>query len=179
MEVQAFTQSVFKVRDVVCENYKSISRAGVILVTRNKQGDVIYGMGIDRRHDEITDFGGGVKSSDRNFIAAAFREFTEETLDLIPNLSYADRNNSLCVIGKKLCFVFCSIDWDDYLNLLKRFRLAVQSNPNSENIGIISYTSEQMVKLLDNKGVREHRMYSRVIKELRPHFHMVDAILHG
>lgn len=179
VQAQPLTKrGVHRVSDLDFENQIGITRAGVIIYTRNSNGNIIYGLGIDRRSDEITDFGGGVKKTDDSFIDAAFREFAEETLELAPRPTPTQVRDCYCVVNKRLCFVFYYLDWRDYLTLLGRFRNKVLENKKSENVGIISYTKNEMIKLMDEKFVREHCMYKRVVDELRSHFQEVDLRLH-
>ncbi len=83
-----------KKNHVLCKTVKEINldlvtpqRAGVILYTV-KDGELLFGLGIDTRSRQLTDFGGGVSyRKDLNAIFGALREFDEESLRIIDPLT--------------------------------------------------------------------------------------------
>lgn len=94
--------------------YVRPQRAGVILYT--VVNNVIYfGMGLDSKSHDLTDFGGGVSyKNDKNVINGALREFNEETLNIFDNLKIEDIQD-------------CSVVYDNY-NLI--LFLHIDINPN-------------------------------------------------
>lgn len=78
-------------------------RAGCLLYTKFKN-ELYFGFGVDSTYNELTDFGGGISyKNDKNVINGAIREFTEETLDIIPFKIYDD---NLVIYNKQLLIIF-------------------------------------------------------------------------
>jgi hypothetical protein len=102
-----------KVRDILNTNVRP-QRAGVILYTV-LDGIVYFGLGLDSKTHDITDFGGTVQyRADGNAINGALREFQEETLEIFEPFTVDNINN-------------CSVIYDT-VNLIIFIR--VQIHPN-------------------------------------------------
>lgn len=65
-------------------------RGGVIIYTV-VNGSIYFGLGLDSRTHDLTDFGGGIiYKTDRNVVIGALREFNEETLDIFEPITIDD-----------------------------------------------------------------------------------------
>jgi len=99
-----FIEHIFWVDQVDWKHY-NVGRAGVIpYVIIN--GHIYFCLGVDRRSQEFTDFGGGVSFYvDRDPVATALREFKEESKEVFGPENYAPENylQSLCLLRKFNC----------------------------------------------------------------------------
>ena len=80
-------------------------RAGVIVYTI-LNGKIYFCMGVDYVHGSLTDFSGGIKSSEETVISGAFREFKEESLGIFPELSSDIIENSIAVYSNAMMTIF-------------------------------------------------------------------------
>ena len=153
-------------------------RGGVILVTVRPDDTIIYGMAIDRKSGEITDFGGGIEKCDRDCVDCAIRECSEETLRLL-NINRRDVKKSLVIVGVDMIFLFYRIDWRRYIRLTENFCRRVKGNPHSENIRLVGYTSKEMITLIKGGTVKNRYMYNKVSKELLDTFPILELELNS
>ena len=92
------------------------TRAGIIPYTRTSVG-ISFCLGRDTFYNSYTDFGGGVKISDKTPLHAAFREFDEETygsFNFYPNnlLKNTSVLNSIVIYNADMLILFLEIDYD-------------------------------------------------------------------
>jgi len=79
--------------------HKIPTRCGIIPFINDNNGIQLC-MGIDRKSNEISDFGGGLKKSDLYDIDGAFREFKEESLNVFEKLyNNIDYNSSKVLVA--------------------------------------------------------------------------------
>lgn len=174
-------QSYIKCRictvDQVDWSIETQKRSGVILATIHPQnGQFLYGMAIDRNHNEYTDFGGGREPKDGNPLNCGLREFREETLGIFC-LTFDDVKNSHVLITEKMVFVIYSIDWSTMTKFKKRFTKLVNTKTKSENSGFRLLTQFDMRLLLTGKPVDNIVMYNKVIKELNKGFELLNIMV--
>lgn len=89
---------IYSVKDVQWPNF-NVVRAGVIPYTIvNNQ--VFLCLGVDRRTQELTDFGGGVKPSDPSPVVGGLREWREESKGVFGEANYDEARvkDSYCLL---------------------------------------------------------------------------------
>lgn len=111
-------------------------RAGIILYNKDW-----FGLGIDTKTGELTDFGGGVSVKKKEtVIEGALREFHEETLSVYP-LTYKDIENSVVMYNQYNLLIFKFINADpfkisaDFIEKCKHV-----NNPEVSGIKWLSWT---------------------------------------
>jgi len=99
------------VKNLNMENVKP-HRAGVIIYTVINDA-VYFGLGLDARTHDLTDFGGGVMyKSDLNPINGALREFREETLNIFEEITNEDIAESIVLYDNRNLIIFIHMDLD-------------------------------------------------------------------
>src|SRR4029079_3399 len=106
-----------------------VTRAGVILYTV-VDGDIYIGLGADAKYNELTDFGGGVRSNQNSF-TEALRELCEESVGLYCNINKSDIINAPIMYDKHNLIIFLYVR-DDPLLITERFRLLKKDKSNLE-----------------------------------------------
>jgi hypothetical protein len=98
------------------DNEKGHTRAGVIPFTVYERR-IYFLLGIDRRTRELTDFGGGIKSSE-TIADAAFREFNEETIKIFKsvNKDHIKQSPAVTNSAKNTAIFFLRVN-PEWLNL--------------------------------------------------------------
>lgn len=87
-------------------------RAGIIIYTV-KDGSVYFGLGVDTKTHDLTDFGGGVSyKTDNNAVRGAIREFEEESLEIFESLTFNDIEHCPVIYDKNNLIIFLHIDID-------------------------------------------------------------------
>ena len=87
-------------------------RAGVILYTI-KDGQLVFGLGVDSRSQDLTDFGGGVSyRTDLSAVNGALREFDEESLRIIDPLTAEQVQNCPVLYDTHNMIIFILLDVD-------------------------------------------------------------------
>ena len=102
------------------EKLKGCIRAGIIPYVK-VDGMIYFLMGMDKKHEELSDFGGGIKNNETPPMAGK-RELFEEVKELLTDNDISeikcgiyDRHNSTCVM-------FCQIlNKDIYSNIVSTF----------------------------------------------------------
>ena len=135
-------------------------RSGIIIysVIDNK---IIYGMGTDTNTGEITDFGGGVESDDKNVICAGLREFTEETLLSFGVLNEEDTSDFFSVYSDSIMITFAHLDFDMDI-VTKHFdreRINAKRYGKIEVDRLVWLTHDELMKCI---STRTPKMYERV-----------------
>lgn len=145
------------------ENLKlSPERAGIILYNYY-QGELFYGLGVDSKTHELTDFGGGVKyMNNEDAISAAIREFDEETLHIFKYLNIKEIKNCLLTYDNNNLIIFLHIDLNpndiskvfinQYNMIFDKLKLC-GSCQKIEICSITWLTSAQFKKFLSINGV--------------------------
>lgn len=96
-------------------------RAGVIIYTECK-GATFFGLGIDSKSHDLTDFGGGVLYTlcvgnsnnpiDRDVLHGALREFREETLEIFEDIEVSDVENCPVIYDNANLIMFIRMNVD-------------------------------------------------------------------
>lgn len=95
----------------VLEEKKLKTRNGIIPYTIYK-GERYFLFGFDSRTFELTDFGGGYKSTDGTRIKAAIREFQEETLSIFEEIAEEDLGNCIAIADSDNLIIFVPLEID-------------------------------------------------------------------
>jgi len=147
-------------------------RAGVIMYTVIN-GCIYFGLGLDSRTHDLTDFGGGVVYKyDSNCIKGALREFNEETLSIFEPLSFLDVCQCPVLYDNRNLIIFLHIKLDPDLiskTFNERYKHWMETHVNSDErecnkhtepevCGITWLTWEEFLSSIKGKGV----IFSRV-----------------
>lgn len=133
------------------------ARAGVIVYTINK-GVLTFGMGIDTKSGDITDFGGGVryrKCRDSNAIVGALREFSEESLCVFGNYMPNQVQKCLTIYSSTMAIIFLHLNLNiEKANSLFDYRVSRVTNPEIKKL--IWLTKDQLYSVLElGKGTEK------------------------
>ena len=143
------------------------NRAGVIVYTIH-DGRILFGLGLDRRYRELTDFGGGVRyTKDKSAVVGALREFMEESLYTFGAISPSDVCNSLVTYSPQTAILIVYIPCDPIeSSIVFRERASVIDSPEVSEI--VWLTHEEFAYTIRNgKTYGGVRMYKRVREVLR------------
>lgn len=99
---------IARVKDIKTEDLETVKRAGIIAYTTYKNC-VWFGLGIDRRSKDISDFGGKKERRDRTIFDTAIREFSEESLDIYGKLDRSKLDNCLAVYNQSSLIIFLNL----------------------------------------------------------------------
>lgn len=87
-------------------------RAGVIIYTIIN-GSTYFGLGLDSKTHDLTDFGGGViYKTDENVVRGALREFEEETLEIFDTITPTDIKECPVIYDDNNLIVFIHMNVD-------------------------------------------------------------------
>lgn len=137
-------------------------RAGVVFVYF-KDGEWKFGLGIDSRMHELTDFGGHVNYKyGEDAISGALRELDEETLHLIERLNHRQIANCLCIYDSSNLIIFIRVDKDpDQISARFLDKFAQYKGRRAEVCGITWITLDELERRLKVKD-KQPVFYSRV-----------------
>lgn len=106
-------------------------RAGVIIYTV-VNGSIYFGLGLDSRTHDLTDFGGGVVYKiDKHAINGALREFEEETLSIFDPIQFEDIIDCPVIYDNRnlIIFVHLNVDPDTVcLAFIEKFKKSMADN---------------------------------------------------
>lgn len=110
-------------------------RAGVIMYTVFN-GTTYFGVGLDSKTHDITDFGGGVVYKiDKNVIYGALREFDEEILSCIKPLTPDDVQNCPVIYDSNnlIIFVHITVNPDEMCRVFNnKYNAIIKANSKAE-----------------------------------------------
>jgi len=161
---------ISKVKDILPHDLTQ-KRAGVIVYKLIKD-KIFMGLGIDSQHGSLTDFSGGIKSSDRDVIAGGLREFNEETLGIFGSIDPERVNNSIAVYSQDMMIIFLKVE-GDIIRYSLEFKTKTKSHDLSglevKNIPWIS--KESFYEKIERGDVNQvyHRLYN-FIRLARIHY---------
>lgn len=131
-------------------------RAGVIIYT-TIGGRLYFGMGLDTRTHDLTDFGGGVVySKDKDCIVGALREFEEETLGIFDKIYPEDIKECLTIYDENNIIVFLHMNVDPEgvcSSFNSAFDEMLRQKKFSEICGFSWLTKEEMEWSILTKGI--------------------------
>lgn len=150
-------------------------RAGVIIYTFF-EGATFFGLGLDSRTHDLTDFGGGVfYKTDQNVVRGALREFEEETLQIFQEIKPEDIKKCPVIYDDDnlIIFIHLKVDPDAVCSRFNRSYLETIDNNklhrargeasrrkfiDPEVCGITWLSWEEFQRSIKDKGI----MFSRV-----------------
>ena len=153
-------------------------RAGVIIYTVIN-GFIYFGLGLDSKTHDLTDFGGGVSyKNDLNAICGALREFQEETLEIFDDISFDDIKQCPVIYDNNnlIIFIHMNVDPDaTCIRLNEKYKKAIEINQSSvlegkprhhdpEVCGITWLTWEEFQYSIKTKGVMFLRVQRFLIR---------------
>lgn len=160
-------------------NSETQTRSGVIIATRRPNSNsLLYGLAIDRKHKEYTDFGGGREKNDKNPLNCGLREFKEESLNQFV-LHPDDVKKSLAYITSNMVFIIYLVSWEKICRFKKTFDILANLGTWTENSGFSILNYSEMKLLLNNEPVNGIVMYNKVIDELNKGFELLNIMLNS
>lgn len=134
-------------------------RVGVIIYKKTKLG-TIFGMGIDTKFLDITDFGGRMEKKDKSALDGALREFREETLGMFGPISEIgsclalyDKRNMIVFVPVTQCPRAICSEFD------RRFDLVTRETRKNPEVSAIKWLTQKDMR---NAIYRKSRMFGRV-----------------
>lgn len=130
------------------EKLKGCIRAGIIPYVKTDDG-LFFLMGVDKKHKELSDFGGGIKNNE-SLPVAGKRELFEEVKELLNENDIGeikcgiyDRHNSTCVM-------FCEIrDNQRFYTLADEFKQSVKDGDEYNEMESIRWIDvPEMIQLV-------------------------------
>jgi len=146
-------------------------RAGVIMYTII-DNTVYFGMGLDTKTKDITDFGGGVSyKTDYNAIYGALREFQEETLSIFKKINIDDIVNSPVIydLNNLIIFIYVELNPTDICNkfnekFIKISNQKLTKKNEPEVCGIVWLNFEQLDFCIKTNGIMFYRVKKFLLK---------------
>jgi len=128
------------------KHLSTIVRAGVIMMT-TLHDQRLYGFGVDKTYNQLTDFAGGVKKYE-NAIEAALREFSEETYGLFTKIPIQHVADSMVIYDKHNLILFLNIDSTmiDINDLSVAFQALKKEHQGKIEIDHIMWITEQQLQ---------------------------------
>lgn len=146
---------VYKVESVIGKNFK---RCGVIPYTKYKNS-IWFGLGIDRRSGDVTDFGGSFEyKKDRDCIDAALREFSEESLNVFGIVERHLIYNNIIAFDDENLIIFIPIEIDPFVSK-KAFE---EYNYSKSEMSKIIWIRKDHFKEIILGKLEGYKMYSKV-----------------
>jgi len=127
---------------------------------------VYFGLGLDSRYNEITDFGGRVDFYDKNHYSTALREFQEETsspLDFVDDCIVEVKNEHHQVyICKTRDYIM-----NNYIQHI--------SNMEISKGFIIRW--DEFISLLEGKDYKGYKLWESLLQVLKENIKLVESLL--
>lgn len=164
-----------KVKDINWNDIKP-QRGGVIIYTV-RDNQVYFGLGIDAKTGDITDFGGGIRyKRDGDAINGSLREFMEESLCVFGSFESEMIQENMVLYSKLMCIIFIHLELD-IERMTEIFNQRIKIAKISEMSGMIWITQEQLSQLIQTGHIEindvNKKLYSRVRRFLiqNPNFY--------
>lgn len=145
-------------------------RGGVIVYTIY-ENNLYFGLGIDEKTSDISDFGGGIRYKwDETAVNGSLREFMEESLCVFGAYDADMIKKNVVLYSMCMMIVFLHLQVDTK-RISELFNDRVKTNRNTEMSGMIWLTKDQFLNLIKfgtitlNNGTT-HQLYYRVRKLL-------------
>lgn len=157
------------------------SRCGVIPYFIFNE-EMYFILGMDEKTGDLTDFGGWIGKNDSNSLAAALREFNEESLNTFGNIDWQNESlqDMIVVYSTSMMIIFAHFDIDiqKTFNLFERRRDKILLKGNTIEVSsMFSIGQKHLEKLIFNNVSKDDKhLYFRVSVFLQntlridPHF---------
>ncbi len=132
-------------------------RSGVILY-QIIDNEMIFTLGIDFIYNNITDFGGGVKYSDKSPIVGGLREFNEETLGIFGQISQDQIKNCAVIYSTEMMIIFVPFI-HNINNIVNLFNKMKNTSVTNEIKSIVSIDRKRFSTMIEkNDDLVYHRV---------------------
>jgi len=136
-----------------------------------------YCLGVDTKYDELTDFGGGVKGGDSDWLYNAIRELREEShgvFDFSDSKEYLYNNSVAIHDGLHMILICCEIKIENLKDVIYQYKFKSTqfkkgSGRKDENCRLVWVPESVLVKMYSEKakvvteaGITYRPMYERV-----------------
>jgi 8-oxo-dGTP pyrophosphatase MutT (NUDIX family) len=111
-----------------------------------KDGQILFCFGVDRKHQELTDFSGGRKRGEE-ILVAAIREWTQEAGNIFPQPSIETVMHSIAIHNDTTFILLLRVAVDPE-EMQTAFRRKVVSKGNDEISDIVWVTASDLQHLL-------------------------------
>lgn len=137
-----------------------IERGGVIVYTY-VNGQILFGLGVDTKSGDITDFGGGVSKFDGTIINGALREFKEESLGIFGSIQPSELRKFITIYNKKIFSIFIKFNVQP-IKINQIFQERVKMIPNPEVKDIMWFSEDNFIKLIKGDAVGGKKIFFRI-----------------
>ena len=141
-----------RVNNVDLNKVKPI-RGGVIIYTLYNN-NIFFGLGIDSKTHDITDFGGGISyKKDKNVILGSIREFNEETLNIFDDISFEELQECPVIYDNNLLLLFLRVNINPndisnyFLEIYKKTKL------KKEVCSITWFSLDEFIHIIKNSKI--------------------------
>ena len=139
-------------------------RGGVIPYYTDTDGDtgnIYFCFGVDRRHNEYTDFGGGIKKNEST-IQGSLREFHEESSDCFGRYTEKDLKSCVVLYNHRIIIYFLPITKSVAEKAIATF------NGNDEVSRIVSLSLDTLTEILTERtqGLSMYRVVKKCFFEI-------------
>lgn len=155
-------------------------RGGVVVVSRDLKGNLVFGFGVDRRSNELTDFGGGIAYSREKETptGGALREFSEESAGIFQNkIDYTNISDIPVVVNNNMFIMFVPIKYSSLDDISREYQKLTYTDPKREISKIVWLTEFDLRQSLifsqiyhTPASTRYGKFYSIVSKLLKSSF---------
>lgn len=139
-------------------------RGGVVVVSRDPNGELVFGFGVDNKSKEITDFGGGIAYSREKETptGGALREFCEESAGIFQNkIDYSNITDIPVVIYQNIFIMFVPINYSSLDEISKEYQNLTNQNPKREISKIVWLTEYDLCRSLLFSQMSQKPAYTR------------------
>lgn len=143
-------------------------RAGIIPVTRDPHSGAMWlCMARDSKHRELTDFGGGLRQTDRCVLQGVMRELAEESLGVFGITEETVLWNTATIHHHGWLVSFVGVDYGVITTSVARFANAPRENIHAEETSDIVWIPETLWASLFFSINNEMRVFSRLLSLVR------------
>lgn len=148
-----------QIKNISSDHLSKIKRAGIVVYTW-KRSRCYFGLGIDKRSGDISDFGGYRKRTDLNCLVTALREFEEESLGIYGEFTTEQLEQCYGLCDDITLMIFLRVNIDPRF-AIKLYKNAVIKEPAPEMSRIIWLDINNFLKLI-SKDHPKYILYSRI-----------------
>lgn len=146
---------VFPLEQLTLGSYRPL-RSGIIPY-QLIGGELFFYLGVDRKYQEYSDFGGSLKKKE-DPISGAIREFKEETYEVFDRLRREEIKKSIAVYSSQTLVIFYRLCSASAKNL-DTFAETIKKHSKSENSQIVRLSDIEFTQLIYDAN---SKMYDRL-----------------